>query len=134
MACGSPAVDTDVQITLEHQLDGQGIQVWGTTNLPDGAVLIVQATEAKGLDLRAAAENVKVRDGKYDTYLNLVQVDVRPGPIRLYVGFMIYNQPDFVVRAFGKKGERMEGTIVRSYPVLGEKKAEVVETVYWGEP
>jgi len=48
--------------------------------------------------------------------------------MRLYVGFMFYDvpddksQPEFIVKAFGEKGENMKGELVRENKVLGWKK------------
>ena len=62
-----------------------------------------------------------------------------PGKVRIWVSFLIYdlptggkNQPAFVVEAFGDKGEKMEGELVREYKALGERRIEIVDTISWG--
>lgn len=90
LGCGPPAVDTNVQMTLEKEVGEDGVHVWGTTNLPDGAVLVVQATSLEGVgNVRGCADNVEVKDGRYSTYLNPEGWGIEPGRMRLYVGFMI---------------------------------------------
>jgi hypothetical protein len=134
LGCGTLAVDTNVQMTFEMEVDKDGVHVWGTTNLPDGAVLVIQATSLEGVgNVRGCADhNVEVKDGRYSTYLNPEGWGIEPGRMRLYVGFMIYNQPDFIVEAFGEKGEKMEGELVREHKALGEKRIEIVDTISWG--
>ncbi|MCL0102908.1 hypothetical protein M1N93_02975, partial [Dehalococcoidia bacterium] len=71
--------------------------------------------------------------------LNLKHCGVKPRRMTLYVGFMSYevlddkSQSEFIVKAFGEKGENMKGELVRANKALGSKQAEIVDAFSWGE-
>ena len=68
--CKAPTIDTNVKLTLEKEVDEEGVHVYGTTNLPDEAFLLIEASSMESWG-GVAATNVRVRDGRYATYLNL---------------------------------------------------------------
>lgn len=143
VGCGAPAheVDTNVQMTLERQVDSDGVHIWGTTNLPDGALLFIQISSLRPSGLvewtGVAWDTIEVKGGQYSAYFNLKEWRFEPSKKRIWVAFIIRslpggkNQPGFVIEAFGEKGENMKGELVDN---LGEEKiAEVADTFSWGK-
>ncbi|MBT9133096.1 MAG: hypothetical protein DDT32_02059 [Syntrophomonadaceae bacterium] len=141
--CGAPAqeVDTNVQITLERQVDKDGVHVWGTTTLPDGAILFIQISSLAPSGLiewtGVAWDTIEVKGRQYSAYFNLKEWRFEPGKKRIWVAFIIRSlpggksQPGFIIEAFGEKGENMKGELVDN---LGEEKiAEVADTFSWGK-
>ena len=148
-SCGIPAkeklsVNTSVEITLKKEVNEKGIYVYGITNLPDGALLFIQISSLKPsgvIEWKGFAwKIVQVRNGQYSAYFDLKKWKFEPGKKQIWVAFMIHSlpqgrkQPDFIIRAFGEKGEQMKGKLVYEFGDSGEKIAEVADTFYWQPP
>ncbi len=127
--CGESAtgIDTNVQITASFESDEDGVRLQGTTNLPDGAILVASIYPVGEAQLELVWEfgidqPVEVQNGEYSHYFNVKEKNWTPGlEARIRVSFQPWRgllplQPDFVYEAFGENGEKMEGSQVYKVP------------------
>jgi len=110
-----PAAGVPVALTLEPEFISGRLTVTGTTDLPDGAILLYEARHenwrAAGEPVWLRASQVVVEQGAYRD-----RIDVRrwpAGSVEIWVSFQAVlpdgEQPQAVLERFGPMGERLAG-------------------------
>jgi hypothetical protein len=146
---------TDIFLTMNTDIENQVLKMSGSTNLPDGAILVYEikhndvndpnflTKQAKKLsegmhdellaesDKRFTEGHIEVRDGLWD-----VNVDVSNwirGTVEVWVAFQTIigtktKQPDEIIEVYGQWGENLTGSQVTQ---SGEnlKRVEVIEEI-----
>jgi hypothetical protein len=101
---------TDVSV------DGDNVVIAGTTDLPDGATVIVSFDVAGRADTDVyigVDQETTIDDGQFSVTLSVPQrEEFVNGPYEVSVSFTPVGQPDEVVELVGEDGENLEGDLV----------------------
>ncbi len=141
LACSSstPDVDTNVELTLEHDVTGNTLHIHGTTNLPNGALLYLQIVgpgvggmPPMPYETLNTWRTVEVQNSSYSTELDLKPY--QPSTATIFMTFraddsLFIQQPSFIIDAFGDNGENMEGELVNESG--GVKSIDLIEEFSW---
>ncbi len=116
----SAPVGVTAMLTVAPELRNRRLTIAGTTDLPDGAILMYEARHENwvnaGEPVWLRAGQVVVQDGAYSERLNLRRWP--PGTIEVWVSFQTVllegSQPPTVLETYGAMGERLIGENVTS--------------------
>lgn len=106
-----------LEITDVSYQNGQ-VKVFGRTDLPDGAILMMQLDAPTGL---CAQGESKVENGKFTMVFGPFKesYDFGTKPYEVSALLTPVNQPDSVSRLVGEKGEHLTGDLVTYAPFAG---------------
>lgn len=108
--------DTEVDITLNPNIENETLFIEGETNLPDDTLIVYEITHQDNIDYFYSSvtdnTNAVVENGKYETKYDIS--DWPSGKIRVYASFTTVlgtdeKQPQKIIDTFGEMGEKMEG-------------------------
>ncbi|MDP6372084.1 MAG: hypothetical protein QF463_09460 [Vicinamibacterales bacterium] len=138
VSCATPP--PTVQLTMDVEREGARVNISGTTDLADGALL---AYELRHEHLAYDPETPRdmlflegvttVSDGRFEAEVDLSSFE--PGAIEVWVSFQMRfinsdrTQPSPIVRQFGARGELLEGTNVSAHD--DGKRVELSQTIHW---
>tara|TARA_B100002003_G_scaffold243775_1_gene268748 strand:+ start:241 stop:714 length:474 start_codon:yes stop_codon:yes gene_type:complete len=139
LSCATPP--PTVELTMGVEREGARVQISGTTDLADGAIL---AYELRHEHLAYDPETPRdmlfleglttVSDGGFEAEVNLSSFE--PGEIEVWVSFQMRfinsdrMQPGSIVRQFGARGELLEGANVSAHDD-DSKRVELSQTIHW---
>jgi hypothetical protein len=108
---------SNFEITKVIYENGQ-VKVFGTTDLPDGAILMMQLDAPTGL---CAQGKSKVENGEFTMVFGPFSehYDFDTKPYEVSALLTPINQPDSVSKLVGEKGERLTGNLVRYNSLVG---------------
>ncbi len=138
-ACGTPP--PTVELTMHVERDGARVQLEGTTDLTDGAILAYELRHEQvdhdpetPRDMLFREGRMTVSNGRYAAEIDISSFE--PGEIEVWVAFQMdfinsdLTQPGGILRQFGERGELLEGGNVTD---LGEdgKRVELTDAIHW---
>ncbi len=134
-ATESPAASPDdspvVELTLDAERTGETLKFSGTTNLPDGALLLYRITLPADADGGSSLEwTGVVNDGRFEG-----ESPPLNWPVELLVAFQMDldrdgQQPAELIERFGENGEKMKGdTVAYYYEETAGRRAGILVTV-----
>jgi len=133
---GAPTSVEDVgaysvlEFTEVSVVDGDKVLISGTTDLPDGATLIVGFDVAGRSDSDVyigVDQKTTVTNGEFSVTLSVPQRDeFITGPYEISVSFTPRGQSDDVIRLVGEDGENLTGSLVDD--AFGFRTMRLVET------
>lgn len=110
---GSAPAAEPVELGIEAEVAGDTLEVEGTANVPDGALVVYAAYHAADPRIRARGI-AEVTDGRYAATIHIA--DWPSGKIEVAAHFQMLlpgrSQPQAVLARYGPKGERMTGAKV----------------------
>ena len=105
--CGAGTMDAHISITAS--VAGNTINVTGTTNLPDGSILLVYVVhEVEQLPFDAE-RSVAVVDGRFEVQVDTIGWPAGAARASAWFGMDPPGQPANVVQLVGPRGERIRG-------------------------
>lgn len=134
VACGSnnpPAVELD----FEPVIEGTVLKLSGTTNLPDGAIIVWDISPGPNYQGQFEFDMVKegtakVENGKWQASISLENMP--KGEIEIWVGFQTImreseKQPPQIIEMYGEMGERITGPLAQKSGYI--TRAELTKTI-----
>ncbi len=122
-----------VELTLNAHLNGDTLNIEGSTDLPDGAVIIYEISlmpPASGpiRELILTNRGATVSGGKYAATEDIAKWP--EGDFRVYIAFQpaFGDQPAAIIERFGETGQHLEGFNVVGFG-QGIKSVELVQVV-----
>lgn len=99
----------NINLTLDAQLNNDILQVFGTANLPDGALVSYEISHEKFSVDFFKEGTIEVQNGKYEFSINVKKWP--SGNIKVWVGFQTIlgaeKQPQKVIDSYGEMGEKI---------------------------
>ncbi len=135
----TPDVNTNVELTLERDVISNTLHIYGTTNLPNGALLYLQIVgpgvggmPPMPYETLNTWRTIEVQSSSYSTELDLKSY--QPSTSTIFMTFrsddtLFIQQPSFIIDAFGDNGENMEGELVKESG--GVKSIELIQEFSW---
>jgi len=135
-ACCPPPAEGGLELTLFTEIDDNDVEVYGTTNLPGGAVLVAFVIQESSN--RTEDRYAHVQDGQYSADFNLRQAGFVDGQVTARVIFqpwrgMSPEQPESIYETFGDKGQNMMGDLAHEVTINNStfKRAQIEQTFDW---
>lgn len=139
MTVGCAGEPTTVALEMNARLEGNSLLIDGTTDLPDGALLVYEVRHERyghdpetPLDMIFTEGSLAVAGGNFAATVDLALFD--PGELQVWVAFQIKlprngEQPSDIRARFGDRGERLSGPNVTELET-GGKHVAAIQTVH----
>jgi len=129
----TPEYPDFIELTLGGERKGSDIIFYGTTNLPDGALIVYEVTLPETLydeNYFAETGNLTIKDGKYSGKVS--NVPEGKGEAEIWIAFQTIlgtevKQPQGAIVKYGELGEKMKGdNVVKSGDI---KRIELITKI-----